>query len=58
MDGTDIGNLVTVQIDAVPDLHTLTFSVLIPRFNLPEGNENPFETEAVLTMHLTSIGGP
>ena len=32
-------------------------SLLIPLINL-EGDETPFKTEAIITEHLTSIGGP
>jgi hypothetical protein len=55
---TDIGTLVTVTLEVIPDLHTLTLTLLVPQINLPDGNESPFSTLAILTTHHTSIGGP
>jgi len=54
---TEIGQLVTVEIGYEPDRAKITLTILIPRINL-EGNETPFQTEAIITEHLTSIGGP
>jgi len=56
---TEIGQLVTVDLRYEPDRATITLTLLIPRINL-EGNESssPFKTEAIITEHLTSIGGP
>jgi hypothetical protein len=53
-----IGTLVTVTVEEIPDLHTLTVSLLVPQINLNEGNESPLSTPAILTTHRTSIGGP
>jgi hypothetical protein len=59
VEGTEIGDLVTVTIEVVPDLRTVTVSLLVPGFNLPQDTrESPFETEAILTTHHTTIGGP
>jgi hypothetical protein len=55
---TEIGTLVTVTLEEIPDLHTLTVSLLVPEINLNEGNESPLSTLAILTTHRTSIGGP
>jgi hypothetical protein len=55
---TEIGTLVTVTLEVIPDLHTLTVSLLVPQINLTEGNESPLSTPAILTSHRTSIGGP
>ena len=55
---TGIGKLVTVEIEAEPDAHRLTISFLLPRLNLPDGDECSFQTEAILTNHLTTTGGP
>lgn len=54
---TEIGTLVTVTLEVIPDLHTLTLTLLVPQINLNEG-ESPLSTLAILTTHLTSIGGP
>jgi hypothetical protein len=55
---TEIGTLVTVMLEVIPDLHTLTVSLLVPQINLNEANESPLSTPAILTTHRTSIGGP
>ena len=55
---SEIGMLITVTLEVIPDLHTLTLTLLIPQINLDEGNESSFSTQAILTTHLTSIGGP
>jgi hypothetical protein len=54
---TEIGTLVTAEVDSVPDSHTLTVSVLLPAINLGEGDAD-FETSAIETTSKTSIGGP
>jgi hypothetical protein len=50
-----IGKLITVTLEVVPDSHTLTLTLLLPKINPPE---TPFSTLAIQTKHLTSIGGP
>jgi hypothetical protein len=50
--------LITVTLEVIPDLHTLTLTLLVPQINLDEGNESSFSTQAILTTHRTSIGGP
>jgi hypothetical protein len=55
---TDIGALVTVTLEVIPDLHTLAVSLLVPQINLRGGTESPLSTLAILTTHHTSIGGP
>jgi hypothetical protein len=54
---SEMGLQVTVTIEEVPDLHGVTFTLLLPRINL-EGAEIPFRTKAIITTHRTSIGGP
>jgi hypothetical protein len=59
VEGTEIGDLVTVTIETVSDLRTVTVTLLVPEVNLPEDTkQSPFETEAVVTTHHTTIGGP
>ena len=63
---TEIGTLVTVTLDAPPDRHVLTLTVLLPEIHLGDsatvatgaGENGAFQTQAVLTTHHTSIGGP
>jgi hypothetical protein len=53
-----LGDLVTVTIEEVPDLRTVTVTLLVPKVNIPDTKESPFETEAVFTTNHTTIGGP
>lgn len=54
---TEMGTLVSVVVDAVPDLHTITLTLVVPAFNL-DGHDGSMQTFAVFTTGLTSIGGP
>jgi hypothetical protein len=54
---SEIGQLVTVTLESIPDLQVVTFTLLIPPVNL-ERNEASIKTETILTTHRTSIGGP
>jgi hypothetical protein len=54
---TRIGRMHTVTLEVIPDRHELTLTLLLPQINL-EGQRDSFETFAVRTTHLTSIGGP
>jgi hypothetical protein len=55
---TEIGAQVSVTLEVIPDLHTLTVTLLVPRINLGGGTESPLSTLAIFTTHRTSIGGP
>ena len=55
---TALGTEVTVTLDTVPDLHTITFTLLLPSFRLPDDDGSPFETVAIKTTHHTTIAGP
>jgi hypothetical protein len=52
-----IGKLITVTLEVVPDSHTLTLTLLLPKINPSGGQENSFATLAIRTKHLTSIKG-
>lgn len=55
---TEIGHLVTVTLEQVPDLKTVTFTLLIPGINLPAGDKGvAFKTEAITTTQPTTIAG-
>jgi hypothetical protein len=54
---SEIGLQVTVTLEQVPDLRTETLTLIIPAIN-GEGASTPFQTNAILTTHRTSIGGP
>lgn len=52
------GTEVTVTLQTIPDLRTLTLTVLIPSFRLPESKRAEFDTLAIKTTNHTSIAGP
>jgi hypothetical protein len=54
---TEIGQQVTLTLEQVPDLKTVTFTLLIPDINLKNG-PTLFKTSAITTTHRTTIGGP
>ena len=54
---TEIGAQVSVTLEAVPDLHTLSFTLLLPAVRLREGGAQ-VEAVGILTTHRSSIGGP
>jgi hypothetical protein len=54
---TEIGLQITVTLGQVPDLQTVTLTLILPVINL-QGNEGRFQTQAIITTHRTSIGGP
>ena len=54
---TEMGNLVTVTLWSVPDLKTITFSLLIPTVNLDGPDPRLFETKSLVTIHHTTIAG-
>jgi hypothetical protein len=55
---TEIGILVNVDWEAVPDLRNVTLTVVIPRVNLGPTNKAKITTIAITTTAKTSIGGP
>ena len=54
--GSVIGRMVTVTLEILPDSHELTLTLLLPKIN-PEGKGSPFESLAIRTRHLGSVGG-
>lgn len=54
---SEIGRQITVTIEQIPDLRTVTFTLLLPDINL-EGTETRFRTVGIKTITQTSIGGP
>ncbi|MGH8897642.1 MAG: hypothetical protein ACRDZ4_11610 [Egibacteraceae bacterium] len=53
-----LGTLVTVTLEFIPDLSTLTATLVLPGINLRNGKKVRFRTLAILTTNLTTIGGP
>jgi hypothetical protein len=54
---SEIGQLVTVTLEQVPDLRTETLTLILPAINL-ENTGTLFQTHAIITTHRTSVGGP
>jgi hypothetical protein len=55
---TPIGTLVSVLIEAIPDLKTVTFALVLPDVNLQQSTKVNIKTVGILTTSKTSIGGP
>lgn len=55
---TELGTEVTVTLETVPDLHTITLTLIVPAISLPPENETTFETVAIFTTNHTTIAGP
>ena len=55
---TVLGTSVTVTLEAVPDLHTVTATLVLPDLGGLSGPVTHFRTFLVLTENRTSIGGP
>jgi hypothetical protein len=53
-----LGTEVTVTLETVPDLHTITFTLLLPSFKSDADGESAFETLAIKTTNHTTIAGP
>jgi len=53
-----LGTLVTVTLETVPDLHTLTVTMVLPDLGGLSRPITRFRTFLVLTTNRTSIGGP
>ncbi len=54
---SEIGQQITVTLEQVPDLRTVTFTLLLPTINLEEP-EVHFRTTGIIMTGRTSIGGP
>jgi hypothetical protein len=55
---TEIGQLVSVTVQQVPDLKVVTLSLVIPDINLDTGAPTQFESSIIFTTNHTTIGGP
>lgn len=55
---TGLSTLVTVDLDAVPDLKTVTFTLVLPRVNLGTKTSVKIATIGITTTSKTTIGGP
>ena len=61
-ESTALGTLLTVTLNIVPDLRTLTFSMLMPQItaagNAGVGSSQTFETIGIKAQHPKSLVGP
>jgi hypothetical protein len=55
---TEMAQFVTVTLWQVPDLKTITLTLLIPSINLDGTEPVLFETKSLVTTHHTTIAGP
>jgi hypothetical protein len=55
---TDLGTEVTVTLETIADLRTVTVTLLVPAINLGQETEVQFATAAIETTNHTIIGGP
>jgi hypothetical protein len=55
---SEIGTLVTVTLEAIPDLRVVTLTLLLPEIHLPSSGRAAFTTMAIVTTARTTIGGP
>ena len=52
-----LGTEVTVTLESIPDLHTLTLTVLIAHVTGEQGDEDPITSAAIFTTNHTTIAG-
>ena len=55
---TDLGTELTVTLETIADLRTVTVTLLVPAINLGQETEVQFATAAIETTNHTTIGGP
>jgi hypothetical protein len=62
VENTKVGALISFVLEHVPDLHDITFAVLIPSINLasslPAVTGPSFDTTGVICTSATTIAGP
>jgi hypothetical protein len=55
---TEVGTLVSVILQVIPDLGSTSFSVLIPRVSLSTSDTANITTYGITTLHKTTFFGP
>ncbi|HEX8156469.1 MAG TPA: hypothetical protein VF526_03690 [Solirubrobacteraceae bacterium] len=55
---TALGTEVTVTLESIPDLHTITLTVVLPHVEQKPGEEHRFKTIGIFTTNHTTIAGP
>ena len=52
-----LGTEVTVTLDSVPDLHTITLTLLLPAIDLPVAGGARFDALAIVSTHPVPLAG-
>jgi hypothetical protein len=56
---TELGELLTVTLEQIPDLRTVTFTLILPVVNLLPGSGGPYiQVPGITTKSYTTIAGP
>jgi len=56
---TDVGQVITVTLEAIPDLKTVTFSLLLPIVTvMPQSSGIRIKVPGITTTNPTTIAGP
>lgn len=56
---SEIGQLITVTLEAIPDLQTVTFTLILPIVMvMSQARETRIEVPAITTTNPTTIAGP
>jgi hypothetical protein len=56
---TELGQLITVTIEAIPDLKVVTFTLALPIVTVPQGNTPiGIKVPGITVTNPTTIGGP
>ena len=56
---TEVGTLVTIDLEIIPDLQTVSFSLVLPAINLGPNNQPvTLHTISVRTTNHTTLAGP
>jgi hypothetical protein len=55
---TALGTEVTVTLESIPDLRTITLTVVLPHVEQKPGEEHRFKTIGIFTTNHTTIIGP
>lgn len=56
---TSLGQLITVTLENIPDLQTVTFTLILPSVNLnSESPQVDLQVPGIITRSLTTIAGP
>ena len=55
---TALGTEVTVTLESIPDLQTITLTLVLPDVEQKQGEQHHFKTVGIFTTNHTTIAGP